>query len=206
MLRSFIIFAIMLASLSINTLGTFAQDDGAKTERALAFVGELTQELYDLIENKEISEADKRAALSTLMTENVNIDALARILLAREHRQSATASQIERYDNLSKKYVLDLFVSRIGELGKRRLDIVDAMTSRRGDIIVRTHLRKKDGGIVDVDWRVRERNSALRVINFSANGVSLVVTKRSSIAQNEGFDALLKVMSESIEPSDANSQ
>ena len=59
-------------------------------------------------------------------------------MLAREHRQAATSVQLTSYDELSKKFILDLFITRIGELGKRKLEVIDVGMSRRNDVIVRT--------------------------------------------------------------------
>ncbi len=195
-----VVLPLFLILSSFSAWGDTPEDQ-ANIAAAETFVVDLTEQVFTMMENANLSEQDRRERLGKLINTHIGVDFLARLMLAREHRDAATADQLAAYHDLSRAFVVDMFIERIGELGENRLTISESKLTRRGDVSVRTQLRKKDGGLVDVDWRVRNPQEKPQIINLAANGVSLIIVKRdefSSIARNDGFDALLNAMRQSI--------
>lgn len=170
-------------------------------DEAEQFVSGLTTTVYQIMNNNTKTDRQKADALGQLIELHVDISFLARLLLSQEHRATATPSQSQQYDTLAGQFVLALFRDKVSQLGSRQLTVSESRATRRGDYIIRAVVRRKDGGIVDVDWRIRQTPAGPKIINLSANGVSLVLVKRdefTSIVVNEGFDALLATLSETV--------
>jgi len=168
---------------------------------ASAFVTRLTEQVFAMMDDDGQSAADRQRQLSELINRYIGLDFLARLMLSSEFRQLATPEQLQRYRTLAKPYLTQMFSDRIAALGSRKLAVTETSVLRRGDVMVRTQLRRKDGSTVDVDWRVRNPEHDPQIINLSANGVSLIILKReefSTIARAEGVQGLLTTMAEAV--------
>ena len=64
----------------------------------------------------------------------------------------------------------------------------------RGDVLVRSKVLPASGENLDVDWRVRDRDGRLMIIDLIVEGVSLLVSQRSEFAaviERNKFEGLL---------------
>ncbi len=67
------------------------------------------------------------------------------------------------------------------------------------DTVIFTEIMRLDDPSIRVDWRVRDKEGALKVVDVASEGVSLVTTKRSeysSVLAREGIDTLIAKLDE----------
>jgi len=78
---------------------------------------------------------------------------------------------------------------------------VSTKVSRRGRMIVRTVLIKKDHTRVHLDYLLRQRKGQWRIINVIAQGVSDLALKRveyTTVLRSQGFETLMARLEEKI--------
>ena len=60
-----------------------------------------------------------------------------------------------------------------------------------------TRIGRPSGPPLECDWRVRQRDGKLRIIDVMVEGVSMAVTQRSefsAVIKSRGFDGLLSAL------------
>lgn len=166
---------------------------------AAQFIRDLGRQAIDLARQPAERSSDAET-LTALLDQAADIDLVARLVLGR-HWRSASGTQRSRYLELFRGYVLAGLVRRLGGAqGVDRVEVTGSRRARGGDSMVATLLSLGNGSKpASVEWRVRETDAGLRVIDVVAEGISLVVTNRnefSAIIGQCGMDGLLRQLEE----------
>ena len=89
---------------------------------------------------------------------------------------------------------MQVYASQLGLYQGEVIEIEKSAPLSKKDTVIYT-LILRDGEIpLRLDWRVRETDHGLKVIDVVAEGVSMLTTKRSeftSVVAREGVDALI---------------
>ena len=93
--------------------------------------------------------------------------------------------------------IVSLYSSRFGAYNGEKFDVSGFRGDGKKDILVTSFIVPDDGSKVKVDWRIREKNGQMKIIDVIIEGVSMSLTQRSdfsSVIQRGGgkVEALLK--------------
>jgi len=97
--------------------------------------------------------------------------------------------------------VIATYAHRFDGYSGESFQTVSTRASRRGRIIVRTVLIKKDRTKVHLDYLLQQRKGQWRIINVVAQGVSDLALKRveyTTVLRSQGFEALMARLEEKI--------
>ncbi len=170
-------------------------------EAAAAFVRRLGERAFAVLRRRDLDRAGKLRALEVLVEEATDLELLARLVLGRYWRR-ATPAQRARFVDLFRRLLRKSLAERLDDYGGQTLEVVGAEPVGRADVLVHTRVRGPGTGkALAVDWRVRRRNGRFVVIDVIAEGVSLLITQRSQVAEvigREGIDGLLRVLEERL--------
>ncbi|MEM7042677.1 MAG: ABC transporter substrate-binding protein [Pseudomonadota bacterium] len=143
---------------------------------------------------QDSSQDDKFKQLVDLLDESIDLDLVARLILAR-HWRTADEAQRSEYLKLFRAYALDSLASKLHIYNGQEFEITDSKAAGKKDAVVRTLIYSPDRPPLHVDWRIREHaDGHLIAIDVIVESVSLIVTQRSefgSVVERNGMDGLL---------------
>ena len=150
------------------------------------------------------SNDQKFRQLVELLDGSIDIDLVARLILARHWRSADEAQQAE-YLKLFRAYALDNLASKLNIYNGQEFEIVDSQVAGKRDALVKTLISSGDRPPLHVDWRIRERkDGTLVAIDLIVENVSLIVTQRSefgAVVERHGMDGLLAELRQRIDSS-----
>lgn len=143
---------------------------------------------------QDVSQNEKFEQMVTLLDGSIDIDLVARLILARHWRAADEAQQTE-YLKLFRAYALDSLASKLHIYNGQEFKITDSSAAGKKDALVRTLIYSPDRPPLHVDWRIREKKGGgLVAIDVIVESVSLIVTQRAefgSVVERQGIDGLL---------------
>jgi phospholipid transport system substrate-binding protein len=165
------------------------------------FVRDLGDRVLEVLKRQDLDKAGKLAALEALLEEATDLDLIARLVLGRYWRE-ATPEQRQRYLELFRALLRRAIAERLDRYTGQTFEVTEGQPVDDRDTLVRTLVHRPEGGQpYVVDWRVRRSDGRLLVIDVVAEGVSLLLTQRSEVAEiagQKGIDGLLQVMEERL--------
>ena len=185
--------ASVTAAATAIMLGFSASIASQATPPHEQFVGELIDKAIKVLELPAEKRAQREAGFRALLNQNFDLPTIVRLVLGR-HWRTATPRQKSKFAQVFKTHLVQVYTSQLG-LYEGEIIVIEksASLSKKETVIYTLILR--DGELpLRVDWRVRETDHGLKVIDVAAEGVSMLTTKRSeftSVVAREGVDALI---------------
>ena len=157
-------------------------------QKAEGFVQKNAQSTLDFIGNPETTEEQKHKRLDKMINANFDLRSIGRFALGRYWRILPKENQAE-YHKLFKEYVINIYSQRFNEYSGEKFEVTGSRIEQNNDTIVFSKLYAAKGNPIIIDWRIRERNGSMRVLDVIVEGVSMSLTQRSefdSIIQRNG--------------------
>lgn len=172
--RPFLIGAALALAVSLTSGHAFAAgaDDfiraaGAKTFQSLA---------------EDMTDDQRAARFREILTETFDLPTIARFTLGRFWRV-ASARQKDEYVRLFEEFIVQAYSNRFKDLSGRAFEVKQSRELNARDRLVLSEIEIEKGKPpVRVNWRVRLRDKAYRVIDVLVEGVSMSVTQRDEFA------------------------
>ncbi len=170
-----------------------ADQAGATEKGAFTFVKSMTDRGLKFLADPNASKAQKSADFRKLLDASFDLDTIGRFALGR-YWNTATDAQKSEYLKLFKKMVVDVYSNRFEEYKGQAVEVRSFRSIGNQDTLVTSFLVPPGGGKgqeVQVDWRVRNKGGAYKVVDVLVSGVSMSVTQRSdfsSVIQRGGGD------------------
>lgn len=168
----------------------------AKGQKAQDFINSMGKDAISFLGNASLSNSQKQKKFQTLLQSSFDMSGIGRFALGR-HWRTATPQQQAEYQKLFESMVVDVYSSRFGEYNGEKFSIDGSRADGKKDILVNSSIIPNGGSKIKVDWRVREKNGQMKVIDVVIEGVSMALTQRSdfsSVIQRGGgkIDVLLE--------------
>jgi phospholipid transport system substrate-binding protein len=155
-----------------------------------------------VILKRDVSKDEKFDELVALLDEWIDLEQVARLILAR-HWRTAEPAQQEEYLKLFRAYALDSLASKLHIYNGQEFEVTSSKLAGKRDAVVKTLIVSGDRPPLHVDWRLRERNEGgLVAIDVIVESVSLIVAQRSefgAVVERNGMDGLLKELRRRVE-------
>ena len=84
--------------------------------------------------------------------------------------------------SLFEDMIVKTYTTRFEDYSGQTLKVTGSEPSGATDYIVASQVIQKDGPPVNLQWRIRKKDSGLRVVDVIVEGVSMSVTQRSDFA------------------------
>jgi ABC-type transporter MlaC component len=175
------------------------------------FVRTDIQRATDILNDRALSDDDRRAQLRDYLTSLIDIRHIALFTLG-PMRQYAKRAQIDQYVDAFRNYSLAAYESQLKGYSGQYLRVTGSIQAAPDNYIIRTVLVEPNGGSsrqddpIEVDIRVANDNGRYVVTDLGIAGIWLALEKRDQFTayledQNGNFDALivhLKVLTERL--------
>ncbi len=197
--RSLLLCLGLLVSFGGSWQSAQAQSGDLPT-RATGFVDTLGKDAVSVITTHGLGKAQRIERFRTMLRANFDIPTIARFVLGR-YWNVATPEQQQDYFQQFEEMVVRTYADRFDSYSGETFHIVSSRAEGDRDAFVVTEIHRPNGPPVHVEWRVRERDRRLGIIDVVVEGVSMSVTQRqefSSVIQSKGGDigAFLKALRE----------
>jgi phospholipid transport system substrate-binding protein len=184
-----------LVTLGVAVAGVGGSDAaraGIGAPQAGEFVGRFADKVLTALRDRSLTQEQRLRTVDALVTENLDLDRIARIALGRYWRAAAEAERQE-FAALFKASVLASYSRRFEEYADRRLRVAGASPAGE-DVMVESYL---EGAATPIrlDWRLEHGDQGWQVLDVMVEGVSLLITYRNEFAavieRGGGMAALL---------------
>ncbi len=168
--------------------------------RAIGFVDALGKDAVAVMATHGLNKSQRVERFRTMLRANFDIPTIARFVLGR-YWNVATPEQQQEYFQLFEEMVVRTYADRFDSYSGETFHITSSRPEGEHDAFVVSEIHRPNGPPVHVEWRVRERDRRLGIIDVVVEGVSMSVTQRqefSSVIQSKGGDiaAFLKAIHE----------
>ena len=189
----------------LPTGATTAASTGATTHEAALqvpagkFIQDLGTQAIATIADKSQTDAQRRDRFRQLLRDDFDLLTIGRFVIGRGWN-SATDAQRQEYIHLFSELVVKTYGDRLNLYTGEGFVVVGVRPESEKDSVVASQITHPDGSTpTTIDWRVRQRDGRLGVIDVVVEGVSLSVTQRqeyTAIIQRGGgqIDGLLEQM------------
>jgi phospholipid transport system substrate-binding protein len=174
--------AIALAAaigLMLYTPAALAEPDVA---RAQSFVSDGISKAFEILRSRELSEEQQVERLHKLLRSNFDVKSIGLFSLG-PYSRSLTPTQRTAYLAALEDFAVNAYVRRLVTFAPtfangpgNLLKVTGAFGTGRDDVIVTSEIERKADTPIPVQWRVRQRNEKLFVIDVIILGVSQALT------------------------------
>ncbi len=191
------LFTILFVFLYAQS--SFAQDD-EKSAATRKFVEEIGNKVITIAAEKT-PDATRRAKIIKVIDDAIDAEWIGRFVLGKNYK-SSTDLQRQRFTNLYRDFMINTYGPKFKDYNGRKFT-VNEVIEQGGFYIAKAEFLPRDSNTpISVDFRVKERNGKLVILDFIAEGISLIETQRSefnSAISQKGTDKFLDELTERVE-------
>jgi phospholipid transport system substrate-binding protein len=170
----------------------------AAEQTPASVVEQTSSRVIEILADKNASADDKRRRIQDVVYANLDFETLARLVLARNW-SSFTDVQRAQFINQFKEHLSMTYGRNVENYRNEKVAIVGSREEAKGDWTVKTKILRGGPGDILVDYRLRQRDGAWRIIDVIIEGVSLVSNFRSQfqdVVSSGGPDRLIALLQE----------
>ncbi|MGH0030498.1 MAG: MlaC/ttg2D family ABC transporter substrate-binding protein [Myxococcota bacterium] len=144
---------------------------------AQAVIEKTVVEVLAILRDESLDASARRASLETLAQDRFDFRTMSRLVLARNWKRLSKDQQAEFVDEFE-TYLANDYGSRIERYDQEEVEVLGERPEPRGDVTVKTKIvgGENDGALVD--YRMRSRDGAWKIIDVVIEGISLVANFR----------------------------
>jgi phospholipid transport system substrate-binding protein len=197
----FLLFSALAMALTIAfSGGALAGTSKSASSPQSQFVQKLGDTALMSLTAKNVSRATREKRVREILQENFDIPTIGRFAMG-TYWKDASEDQRKEYMTLFENMIVQTYTTRFEDYSGQTLKVDSSISAGSRDFIVSSQVLQKDGPPINLEWRVRSKDDALKIIDVVVEGVSMSVTQRSDFAAviqhgGGGIDALLTSLRE----------
>ena len=174
-------FAAFFAVFAILSLtGGTAAAEGKALGPAAQFVQRLGETALMSLTEKNMQRPVRERRVREILQNNFDIQQIGKFAMGAYWKDASESQRLE-YMDLFEDMIVQTYTTRFEEYSGQTLK-VSGSTPSGNDFIVYSQVVQKDGPPVSLEWRVRSKGGALRVVDVVVESVSMSVTQRSDFS------------------------
>jgi len=186
---------VVFVAVAVIALGAPAPIHGAAENDAGKSVKELGDKAINLLSVNGIADAERERRFRKLFRTNFDVEGIGRFTLGKYVRRT-DKRQMSEFLKLFEDFIVVTYTSIFSEYSGETFSVRSVRSEPGRDTLVLTEiLRADDGPPYRVDWKVRRKNGANKIIDVKVEGVSMTISQRaefgSVIQRQGGVDGLI---------------
>ena len=169
-----ILVFITLFIVNVNAENKVITEADVKT-----FITNMSTKSNSILNNTEMTELQKETEYKNFTGEIVDSDYVARFILATNWR-TLTVEQQQEFQTLYKEYLMENYIPKLKDYNQD-LTVNKIEKLRDKVYIAQTTTKDKDGRLVNVNFRVIEKNGELYIIDIIPEGISFISSQRTMV-------------------------
>lgn len=160
---------------------TTASGQDQVAEGAKNFIIGMGDRGINFLGDQKMSQEAKKAEFGNLLNDSFDMNTIGRFSIG-NYWNKATPAQQKEYLSLFNKMIVKVYSKRFSDYKGQKFDVRTARKEGAKDSIVTSFIVPSDGPEVRVDWRVRNKGGAYKVVDIIVEGVSMSQTQRADFA------------------------
>jgi phospholipid transport system substrate-binding protein len=191
------------SAAAAEPVAAMTHDEAMKTP-AGKFVQDLGDHAIGIIADKAMTKDERSDRFRDILRNSFDLMTIGRFVIGRSWN-AATPDQQKEYMHLFEELVIKTYGDRMTLYTGEGFTITTVRPETEKDTIVNSQITHPDGSEPTmIDWRIRQRDGKLGVIDVVVEGVSLSVTQRqeyAAVIQRNGgqIDGLLNQMRQQLQ-------
>ena len=131
-----------------------------------------------------------------------DVPTIARLSLGSKQWRSLEEPDQQRFLDTLFDLVVATYAARFKSYNGQMFESLSVDSGKKGQVVVKTHLMRKNGDPVRLDYHLRASSEPLRIFNIVADGVSDLSLRRadySAIIESQGFEDLLQSLARNVD-------
>jgi phospholipid transport system substrate-binding protein len=190
----FVLFSSQISSLALA-------QDAVKLDQVKVFINEVGSQIIKSADDKKLSVAQRKAKIISVIDESIDAEWIARFVLGKNYRTMSEEHKAA-FTELYRDFMINTYGPKFQSYNGKRFYVTD-VTEQNGFYIAKAEFLPKDSNTaILVSFRVKERSNKLVILDFIAEGISLIETQRSefnSAISQKGVDKFLEELKNRIE-------
>jgi phospholipid transport system substrate-binding protein len=192
-----------LAKADPGTQNPLASTSAQQTPAA-AFIQNLGDQAITVMANKGLTAQQRTQKYNIILHDSFDLPTIGHFVLGRAWT-TATPEQQKEFMRLFSQMVLESYGDRLNFYSGEGFEVKGARQENDKDSVVESQIKHPNGAApTEIDWRVRDQNGKLGVIDVVIEGVSQSVTQRQEYAaiiqrNNGNLDGLLEAMRQRLQ-------
>ena len=154
----------------------------AGAEDAGAFLASLTDRAFAQLSDESLSMPERRQRFRILFRESFDVPAIGRFVLGRYWRKADPLVR-EDFLNVFEEIMVQRFAPKFANYAKSRFEVGRVRPLReKGQYLVASTVVPAEGEPFHIDWRVRDKDGQLKILDVLGQGISMALTLRSEYA------------------------
>lgn len=157
------------------------------------FVEEIGNTIIKIASDTSLSETKKKDKIIAVIDTAIDSNWIGRFVLGKNYK-TANDAEKERFTKLYRDFMINTYGPKFKNYNGRKFT-VNEVVEQGGFFIAKAEFLPRTSNVpISVDFRVKERDGKLVILDFIAEGVSLIETQRSefnSAISQSGMDKFL---------------
>lgn len=159
-------------------------------DNVVKFIDQLGKKIISIANESKSSEASKKQRIISEVDRVIDADWIAHFVLGKNYRD-ATDEQRKLFMDLYRQFMINTYGPKFKNYNGRSFNVL-SVDQQSGFYVAKCEFIPRDSDVaINVQFRVKERNGKLVVLDFVTEGISLIETQRSefnSAISEKGMD------------------
>ncbi len=167
-----------LAAIIFYFVATLSCANADESSEVKTFVDNIGNKVVSIANEKNVSESSKRQRIIGEIDKVIDSDWIARFVLGKNYKV-ASDQEKQHFSELYRQFMINTYGPKFKNYNGRKFN-VKSVEQQSGFYVARCEFLPRDSNVpIDVDFRVKNRDGKLSVLDFVTEGISLIETQRS---------------------------
>lgn len=145
------------------------------------FVQNMGDKAFASLSEEGLSRDQRTERFRGLLNEAFDLPRIARFTLGRYWR-TATDEEKTEFIALFEKFVIQAYSNRFQDMSGQKLNVINAREVSASQALVLSEIEIPGKAPVKINWRVRSKDDAHKIVDVLVQGISMSVTQRDEFA------------------------
>ncbi len=191
---------ILVTLFLLFSFDALAQNDTPQ-EMIKKFVQIIGDQIIDVAKDKSLSEFQKKQKIINIIDKSTDSKWIARFVLGKNHK-TASEEQKKQFMSMYREFMINTYGPKFNSYDGKKF-AVNSVEKQSNFYLVKSEFIPKNSDVaIFFDFRIKENEGSFFIVDFIAEGVSLIETQRSefnSSINEEGMDKFLENLKKRID-------
>lgn len=181
----------------VNT--TFAQGSD-KSEAVEKFVAKFGNKIISIASDKKLSDTQVRSEMVAEIDKVIDSEWIARFVLGKSYK-TLSEKQKSKFEHLYREFMINTYGPKFKNYNGRKFTVLDVKKQNIFYVAKCEFLPKDSNKPIEIALRIKDREEKLVVLDFIAEGISLIETQRSefnSTISQKGIEEFISDLEQRI--------
>ena len=191
---------ILLVLFLLFNHEAFAQNK-APQDMIREFVQIVGDQIIDVAKDKSLNEVQRKQKIINIIDKSTDSKWIARFVLGKNHK-TANEEQRKQFMSMYREFMINTYGPKFNSYDGKKF-AVNSVEKQSNFYLVKSEFTPKNSDVaIFFDFRIKENEGNFFIVEFIAEGVSLIETQRSefnSSISEEGMDKFLENLKKRID-------